>query len=391
MIDHPPVGDADEHLLRRRRRRCVRRPGHRGAQLLGRSEEFQEVLLLLFEVGDAPVVRPSISFFGESGSRAHVDSLRRTATRRSAEDPSLMFARDRIAPHPGDPVQPAPLMIERPPPPAVRQALAARAAGRRRRHRRPGGEGGDRRGWRADHRRRAGHRQDGGARRGRGADPRRPAALSHRAPERGRGRAGDWPGPGWPACSTACSTASTSCRRPGRRRSAPPWPSRASTSRSSRSPSPWPRATSSSTPPRTRRWSCSSTTSSGSTRRRAGRCRTSPGACSSSAWRSCRPGAPAPTPTPTPGRRSCLDAVTDDVADAILSDAGVTSGRVRRELVDAGGGIPLVLVEAANMLDADQRAGRVDLPDPLPIGVVRPAGRRPRCWSGSRRPCSRRC
>ena len=44
------------------------------------------------------------------------------------------------------------------------------------------------------------------------------------------------------------------------------------------------------------------------------------------------------------------------------------AAEVRRELVAAGGGIPLVLVEAANMLDADQRAGRVDLPDPLPIG-----------------------
>ena len=63
-----------------------------------------------------------------------------------------------------------------------------------------------------------------------------------------------------------------------------------------------------------------------------------------------------------------LGAVTDDVADAILRDAGVTSGRVRRELIAAGGGIPLVLIEAANMLDADQRAGRVELPDPLPIG-----------------------
>ncbi|MET0324690.1 MAG: LuxR family transcriptional regulator [Ilumatobacteraceae bacterium] len=63
-----------------------------------------------------------------------------------------------------------------------------------------------------------------------------------------------------------------------------------------------------------------------------------------------------------------LGAVSDDVADSILRDAGVTSGRVRRELISAAGGIPLVLIEAANMLDADQRAGRVDLPDPLPIG-----------------------
>jgi DNA-binding CsgD family transcriptional regulator len=64
-----------------------------------------------------------------------------------------------------------------------------------------------------------------------------------------------------------------------------------------------------------------------------------------------------------------LDAVTDDVADAILADAGVTSAGVRRELIAAGGGIPLVLVEAANLLDEDQRAGRADLPDPLPVGA----------------------
>ena len=63
-----------------------------------------------------------------------------------------------------------------------------------------------------------------------------------------------------------------------------------------------------------------------------------------------------------------LDAVPDDVADAILRDAGVSAANVRRELVAAGGGVPLVLKEAANMLDADQRAGRTELPDPLPIG-----------------------
>jgi DNA-binding CsgD family transcriptional regulator/tetratricopeptide (TPR) repeat protein len=63
-----------------------------------------------------------------------------------------------------------------------------------------------------------------------------------------------------------------------------------------------------------------------------------------------------------------VDAVSEDVADQILLDAGVTSAAVRRELVAAGGGIPLVLVEAANLLDADQRAGRAELPDPLPIG-----------------------
>jgi DNA-binding CsgD family transcriptional regulator/tetratricopeptide (TPR) repeat protein len=63
-----------------------------------------------------------------------------------------------------------------------------------------------------------------------------------------------------------------------------------------------------------------------------------------------------------------LGTVTDEVADAILVDAGVDSPAVRRELIKAGSGIPLVLVEAANMLDADQRAGRADLPDPLPVG-----------------------
>ena len=64
-----------------------------------------------------------------------------------------------------------------------------------------------------------------------------------------------------------------------------------------------------------------------------------------------------------------LDAVTDDVADADpRATPGVSAANVRRELIAAGGGIPLVLVEAANLLDADQRAGRADLPDPLPIG-----------------------
>ncbi len=63
-----------------------------------------------------------------------------------------------------------------------------------------------------------------------------------------------------------------------------------------------------------------------------------------------------------------LDTVDDDVADGILAEAGVDSAEVRRQLVAAGGGIPLVLVEAANLIDADQRAGRTELPDPLPIG-----------------------
>ena len=64
-----------------------------------------------------------------------------------------------------------------------------------------------------------------------------------------------------------------------------------------------------------------------------------------------------------------LDAVADDVADAILREAGVSAPTVRHELVAAAGGIPLVLVEAAKLLDADQRTGRAELPDPLPIGT----------------------
>ncbi len=68
-----------------------------------------------------------------------------------------------------------------------------------------------------------------------------------------------------------------------------------------------------------------------------------------------------------------LDAVGDDVADEILLGLGVTGADVRRTLIDGSGGVPLVLVEAAHLLDADQRAGRADLPDPLPIG---PSGQR---------------
>jgi DNA-binding CsgD family transcriptional regulator len=63
-----------------------------------------------------------------------------------------------------------------------------------------------------------------------------------------------------------------------------------------------------------------------------------------------------------------LDAVDDEVGHRILADAGVDSVDVRRQLLAAGRGIPLVLVEAANLLDADQRSGRTELPDPLPIG-----------------------
>ena len=68
-----------------------------------------------------------------------------------------------------------------------------------------------------------------------------------------------------------------------------------------------------------------------------------------------------------------LDAVGDDVADEILVELGVTSADVRRTLIAGSGGVPLVLVEAAHLLDDDQRAGRADLPDPLPIG---PSGQR---------------
>jgi DNA-binding CsgD family transcriptional regulator/tetratricopeptide (TPR) repeat protein len=63
-----------------------------------------------------------------------------------------------------------------------------------------------------------------------------------------------------------------------------------------------------------------------------------------------------------------LDAVDEEVGDRILADSGVHSADVRRQLLAAGGGIPLVLVEAANLLDVDQKAGRTELPDPLPIG-----------------------
>ena len=56
------------------------------------------------------------------------------------------------------------------------------------------------------------------------------------------------------------------------------------------------------------------------------------------------------------------------VAEQLLIDAGVSSADVRRRLLAAGGGNPLVLVEAANLLEPAERAGRAVLPDPLPIG-----------------------
>ena len=80
-----------------------------------------------------------------------------------------------------------------------------------------------------------------------------------------------------------------------------------------------------------------------------------------------------------------LDAVTDEVADGILADAGVDSMNVRHELVAACGGVPLVLVEAAKLLDAEQRAGLTALPNPLPIGA---SGHRVVDWRLERLPPS---
>jgi DNA-binding CsgD family transcriptional regulator len=60
--------------------------------------------------------------------------------------------------------------------------------------------------------------------------------------------------------------------------------------------------------------------------------------------------------------------VSDDVADQLLADVGVESADVRRRLVHAGGGNPLVLVEAANLLTDAERSGHAVLPYPLPIG-----------------------
>lgn len=73
------------------------------------------------------------------------------------------------------------------------------------------------------------------------------------------------------------------------------------------------------------------------------------------------------------GQVRTLDPVDDAVADAILIDAGVSSAVVRDRIVAASGGLPLVLVEAANLLDDAQRSGRELPPDPLPIG---PSGHR---------------
>ena len=80
-----------------------------------------------------------------------------------------------------------------------------------------------------------------------------------------------------------------------------------------------------------------------------------------------------------------LDTVTDEVADGILADAGVDSMDVRHELVTACGGVPLVLVETAKLLDAEQRAGLTALPNPLPIGA---SGHRVVDWRLERLPPS---
>ena len=60
--------------------------------------------------------------------------------------------------------------------------------------------------------------------------------------------------------------------------------------------------------------------------------------------------------------------IGDDVAEALLVDAGVSSPDVRRRLLRAGRGNPLVLTEAANLLEPAERSGRAALPDPLPVG-----------------------
>ena len=87
-----------------------------------------------------------------------------------------------------------------------------------------------------------------------------------------------------------------------------------------------------------------------------------------------------------------IDAVSDDEAEP---DPARRRGEQRRlsaaSSVAAGGGIPLVLVEAANLLDADQRAGRAELPDPLPIGRTGAAGGRPGPRPARPRPCGPPC
>ena len=108
-------------------------------------------------------------------------------------------------------------------------------------------------------------------------------------------------------------------------------------------------------------------------------------------WRSSRPAAPGTDAHTDTGPSVVLDAVTDDVADAILARRRRDERQVRRELVAAGGGIPLVLVEAANMLDADQRTGPGRPPRPAADRRRPASGSSTCCSSASRRPCCRRC
>ncbi len=82
---------------------------------------------------------------------------------------------------------------------------------------------------------------------------------------------------------------------------------------------------------------------------------------------------PGPSEATDTGRRITLGALAPADAEELLAELGVSSPEVRRQVAAASGGIPLVLVAAANLLDEDQRAGRAELPDPLPIG---PSGQR---------------
>ena len=194
-----------------------------------------------------------------------------------------------------------------------------------------------------------------------------PGSASSRS--RGSRRSSRWPGRGWPRCSTGCSAGSPTSPRRGRRPCGRPSPSTlAATRRPNRSPSPSPPVT------------CSCRRRSrhpvvvvvddlpwidAPTRRTlayiARRLQFERVAIMSAR----RAGTDAQSDT---GPTYVLDAVDDDVADRILVDAGVDSADVRRQLIAASGGVPLVLVEATNLIDADQRAGRAELPDPLPIG-----------------------
>lgn len=69
------------------------------------------------------------------------------------------------------------------------------------------------------------------------------------------------------------------------------------------------------------------------------------------------------------GRTITVGALAAADGEELMSALGVSHPDVRRRLVRASGGIPLVIVEAVNLLDEDQRSGRAELPDPLPIGA----------------------